>query len=483
MVPREVSAALVDETLICEASRLLENAPTGTAFSRSLGRDGYAQPMADVYWPVSVPERLMHLSSLLDTVLLYDHLYVLSCQLPPDASRLGLRQALLDLGVVRILETTEIADPVSDELGRFFTQVEHPDVYASQRLAPGETLRDILQAIFTGEESYEYPDAIGAEEVLECFRKEVEGLPLYPWLVERRGELHADPLDTLGSEILRWTAYMGSGVATYNASLLRTFAYWRVAAHQGIPFVPSLRRIPSYQILAGHIHKSAQERVYAAVADSFHTAVVEVYEESKVLPLYLPPAVTLFFDHLRRNGGDVPGAVERLRNDHQGLRKQLARLQRELSASNTLGEAREARRRFKAALEQLGTEFGEGPRGRIVQLIDIAPEVAKVAANPLDVGSFTDELVQRPAEWIRSWWVRRPLRSAFDLKDSLLKVKDYGPLLTDATGQSCTPAEMAAMFKRFVQLNRFFASARIPGAPQRRGARDEGDPPNAPAPG
>ncbi|WP_345666252.1 hypothetical protein [Streptomyces venetus] len=263
--------------------------------------------------------------------------------------------------------------------------------------------------------------------------------------------LQRDPLRTLGAEALRSIGYWSSGAIANGVSHLRTFIYWRTSAHLGIPFLPSIYRLPAYQLLTDHIRRTVQDRVYGIVADAFRTTVGEVYEDEEPMPLYLPPALALFLDHLRTHG-DIAAAVDDLRRRHRKLRRSLNALQHTLHSDSALGEARAARRRLNAALEALRSDLGPDDQaavGTVDQLLDIMPSVAKAATNPLDIGGYAEALAAHPANWIRSWWLRRPVRAALRLSTRLEDLSRYDRLLYEATGQYWDPRELDELHREY----------------------------------
>src|SRR5256885_651932 len=95
---------------------------------------------------MSVAERLIHLSMLLDTLLLYDHIYVLAAELPPDADNLNLRRILLDQGILRTIDTRHTAKLVATELGQFLMCARKSMPFHSR--VGGEYVADVVRLIF-----------------------------------------------------------------------------------------------------------------------------------------------------------------------------------------------------------------------------------------------------------------------------------------------------------------------------------------------
>ncbi|MFI6864356.1 hypothetical protein ACIBKZ_31440 [Streptomyces sp. NPDC050421] len=438
---------LIDQTMVCEASRLLEGVPAG--YRGHISDEDWRWHYDEghhINWLPSVEERLLHLSTLLDAILLYDQVYVLDSGKPADEASLTLRRVLFERGILTPLDTRTLALPVSNELTKFLANASADREEELWHTSPGYVGENI-RATLAHEQHH------GSDErrtFLSALRSEVEGSPIHSGsLFGHADELRADPLGTLGFELLRQIDRFDSGALIGGVSHLRTFVYWRTAAHLGLPFIPSLRRLPTYHLLTNHIRNSVQERVYSAVGEAFHCSVSEVYENEQPLPLYLPPALSLFLDHLRANG-NIASAIDDLRRSHRKLRRDLASFQHAMGGSATLRDARDAQRRLTAALTTLRAEAnGAPPHGAIDQVLDIVPAAVRAAANPLDVSGYSDTLVRRPAEWIRSWWVRRPIRSAFVLSDRLLGLSQYDQLLEAATGQRCTSEGIAWLHTRY----------------------------------
>ncbi|MDG9704795.1 hypothetical protein [Streptomyces sp. DH37] len=453
------SRVLIDQTTLCEAARLLDGTATPLPPPPPLGRLGGRPP--------GTAERLVHLSTLLDALLLYDEIHVLDAHLPADAEGLALRRVLLDRRVLRHVDTRPLAEGVSQELTGFLRDAgasrEPAGPGRRHRHASAEEVGDGVRRLLEHR-----PPEGEHEDLVQALHGDVEGDMAHWWIGERAAELRADPLRTLGAQTLRYIGYWSSGAIGGGVSHLRTFVYWRASARLRVPFLPSLHRLPVYHLMTEHVRRTVQDRVYEAVADAFRATVEEVYEEEEPLPLYLPPALALFLDHLRSHG-DIAAAVDDLRRRYRGLRRSLAGLQQGLDAGSTLGEVRAARRRLAAALEALRAEIGPDDRAgapdSVDRLVDIVPGVLKAAANPLDVGGYADALLARPADRIRSWWLRRPVRAALRLSTRLEDLGRYDRLLEEATGHRCGADEVEELRAGYgAALRLYGGDGRLPAA-------------------
>ncbi len=152
VMPLGRTPLLIDQTMLCEAARLLQ------APEQALDRD-------DHWWPPSIPERLFHLSTFLDALVLYDQLYVLPAELPPDAAQLALRNRLIDAGVVSPLDTHPIADAVSKELQEFLVGVGsfRPEVDRQKREVATE-IAQVTSRLLGSKDVNSRTDVDGASE-------------------------------------------------------------------------------------------------------------------------------------------------------------------------------------------------------------------------------------------------------------------------------------------------------------------------------
>ncbi len=224
---------------------------------------------------------------------------------------------------------------------------------------------------------------------------------------------------------------------------------------------PSSRRLPSYRAITRYVDRSLREQAYGAVAEAFRTTVQEVYETEATVPVYLPPGAAVFLDALRELRS-VPDALVAVRKRHQGLRVAFRRLQEDSAASRSLGELHRHRQRFAAVLEELRTP--EGATSAVLETsIELLPDVARAAANPLDVAGYGETLVRRPATWIQDWWRKRPYRLAFRLRDHLLEIENYQDLLYAATGVRISQEEIRA-YTELLEEEGHYPAARRPGS-------------------
>lgn len=385
--------------------------------------------------PVTQVERLGDLSALCDALLLYDKLYVLRCESWLDAGSLVLRNALSELGILEEVDTAAHSAVIAGELVKFL------------RAATGGAEYGLLADIGAVVQGFLNADDGSAEydrtaTMIDLFRDGVEGIIAVP-SAELAGP---DPLAAVARKVIADVQYFGSGSLFGAVSNIRTFVYWRLATHLELPMYPSARRLLSYQAITRHIDRSLRERAYAAVAEAFQTTVSEVYETDARPPIYLPPGAAIFLDIMREHRS-VTQSLLTMRARFQPLRDAFRKLQEDAATARTIGELHRHQQRFANVLEELRTPDGAGGAGLEIA-IDLLPEIARVAANPLDLSAYGDNLIRKPALWLQNWWRRRPYRLVFRLRERLLDIADYPRLLHDVTGVHISDQELREFVAR-----------------------------------
>jgi len=224
-----------------------------------------------------------------------------------------------------------------------------------------------------------------------------------------------------------------SGAAFEGASHLRTFVYWRISEHAGIPLYPSSRRIPQLDAFADHIRLSVAEKIYQVIAESFKEKIELVYEDEAEVPLFLPPSLSIFFD-LYRSSPDLPTAIDDFRSEFAGIRQDFQSLQVKLAKARTLQERIEVKRELSKVTESVKAHYQLNEDSFLETVLGFVPQVLNPLSNPADPSKYSKELLTKPVEWIKDWWRRRSLRHVFHLRKRLYQIAEYEQLASQVLG-------------------------------------------------
>jgi hypothetical protein len=480
---------LVDQTMICEASHIL-NPPAHTG--RSSEQSVYVLGAFDKEAPNV--ERLLHLSMLLDALALHEHLYVLKAELPADWQSLRLRRTLIDQGIVRELDAIPYLNQISQDFSGFFTKffeglfISPPGFFRPRESAAGfrrrvahnaharewvEKKRRLAKDVVSAVEAFlagkrwasvpEEPELTDIYFMAQFLAREQEGRGytyreskfksrsyLYGVSDSRQEELLSSPLPTLAAEMLESLAEFSSGSGARGVSLLRTFVYWRISEHARISFYPSCRRTPQIDLFTDHLRQAMAQKVYKRVAKAFKENIETVFADEAQLPLFLPPTVTIFLDFYQSTN-NLGEALELFRNEFAPLRKRLQIWENEILEAKTLRERLKVKENISRSLKALEARYVLRSDSALESVVSFAPEVLKPLANPWDPSQYSKELLAKPLNWIRTWWNSRPLRQVFRLRKRLQNIVEYENLANRVLGIEFNQQEREEFLKHYTK--------------------------------
>jgi hypothetical protein len=447
------SSAFIDQTMLCEAARLLQNAPLRPG-ETNVGR-------------------LVHLTTLFDSLALYDTLFVLRCELHQDTHALSLRQFLLETGVVQEFHEPLLFETVSGEVRDFLISFRsnifgrgvskkyggeiRSGVAASlvdaKAAEPGRARLSLIKDLDSRVSELDSHIATVGPHITRLLWDDWEDRCRYQWFRDKAEKFPGNPLAGLGSDLMEELVSWGTDTGDW-VSPLRTLIYWRLTDHLAVPLIPSWRRLPQYYSISNHVTRSTQGRVYKVVAKAFGAIVEEVQRDEAGVHVSLPPVAALFLDELR-SARDLRLAVDKIRDKFGPLRRSLSSLQEEMGAKGSIGDRLKAKRILQKVMSEIEIRYRIENSATIDQLIAYAPEVIKPLTKPLSPGSYSAALVRQPLDWVRKWWLRRPFRIVFNLRKTLLGIPDYDHLLEQAIGIELNNAELAdfqAHYDKYLNL-------------------------------
>ena len=449
----DANDVLIDQTMICEASRLLlksKNLPKADL------SDAYLGTMEDE--PSDV-ERLLHLSMLLDALALHEHLYVLKAELPVDATKLDMRNLLIDKGIIKELETVSYAEEICQDFRSFLDSLSSIGQVTSldelikfnqgtldkNPRGKAQTVDVIIKAVrlfLSGKGLGSFASGYSSEMMSYYLARERTGAQTLEMLSERnrkedfrfpRSELVDRPLYFLGDEMLNDLSSFESGHAGRAVSHLRTFIYWRISEHARIVLYPSCRRAAQIDLFTDYLRASISERVYHVVAQAFESTLEMVYADEAPVPLFLPPTLSIFLE-IYQSTSDLSRAIDEFRDQFGPMRQAFHKLENDLLNAKTLGERVEIKEKILQTLKSLASYYELKDEATLETVIAYAELAVKPLANPLDPSKYSKELLLKPLDWIKGWWRDRPLRTAFQLKKRLESIENYEQLASRVLG-------------------------------------------------
>lgn len=479
----DVNDVLVDQTMVCEAARLL-------ARHKTVPYPYFAADVSDGE-PADV-ERLLNLSTLLDGLALHEHLFVLDAERHADAEELELKNLLAGKGILRELETASYAEKIASDLRPFLASLVDiarigslDDLLAFHRGGAArtsgkrddvETITQAVKMFLSGKQAASSAGgdlAIAMSRDLARHRTGMNTLTLLAGTREgeerprfARSDLVDRPFYVLGKEMLGDLGALHSGRAGRGVSLLRTFIYRQVAEEARVVLYPSWRRAAQLELLTDHLRAGIAEEVYRVVARAFETDVETVYADEEPVPLFLPPTLAVFLD-VFQSTRDLAKTIDAFRAEFAPLRRGLRDLETKSLRANTIAERIEIKQQIVATLASLASHY-EGRQDATLETVISYGEIAlKPFANPLDPGKYSKELLLRPLGWIKKWWRDRPLRAAFDLRKRLHGIEEYEGLAGRALGLELDQEDKERFYSSYDAYLALYERKRKPAAQSR----------------
>lgn len=455
------TTVLVDQTMLCEAARLLAGRPAGGPSLERPGASGLG-----LFLEGAVPtnaERLLHLSMLLDALLLFDRVLVLQGEVPPDTDSLEFYCRLIEGGAVELADPAPFADEVAMELRDFLEATEmYGRLHAgasTRRLGLSRSLAELVREYLRPSPGPTSSDYSHDPRLLETLHGQVEGHDdLYSFSPEHqtmyRLDLADNALATVGANVSGNLHVAITGDPLVGVSHLRTLIYWRVSERLEVPFLPSCRRLPPLDLIHSQLWRSVPIEIGRCVSEAFGATVDEVFEDVRPKPVLAPPFLALFLSEMRLVR-DPWKCLEGLRQEFAPLRAAIRELDAKLRNAGSIKERLEAKAHAKLVLDSLGGHHEGRESFSLAEVLGYAPDVIKPLSDPLDPESYDLGLLTKSAKWVRAWWTRRPFRIAYQIRDRLHAIESYGSLISDSIGVDVDAREarrFASYYDEFLSL-------------------------------
>ncbi len=243
--------------------------------------------------------------------------------------------------------------------------------------------------------------------------------------------------------------------------LMRSNWYLVMATANGLDYFPDFDRVPFVSTVIHAMYRSLPAQLYARVAEALGAGAASpgnvVSEWTLNVNLPIPPVTALVLGRARRLK-DIPEAVLEVREEFTGYRRHFASFKEDLQSADTLKD----RRRLQAKYEEL-LQNASGPRHEVVsatEVLNLAENVVKVAAAPQLPTSYSASLLSQPLQWLRRWWLRRPLAVLYRLDGKLPRLSEYRMLTEKLWGTRMSDDVLDQYARHAHQIERLLAAPR-----------------------
>jgi hypothetical protein len=172
-----------------------------------------------------------------------------------------------------------------------------------------------------------------------------------------------------------------------------------------IPFYPDVSRIPIVTHITHHLQESLAQEAAPFIAQAFYLTPQELQLSVHPFAFSIPPLTMLV---LERAGSpqEVGAAILDVRRQFRDMREQIGAYQLAIASAKTLHDLESARQVLCQSADRLAQDFLQPDRGRIQEITNYYQR-ALYGNRSLAPLSYRDEVLFKPPEWLRQWWLRR----------------------------------------------------------------------------
>jgi len=225
--------------------------------------------------------------------------------------------------------------------------------------------------------------------------------------------------------------------------LFRTIVYLCSADYDKLTFYPDYVRIPYVSSCVQRLYSNLSREVYERIAEIFGAKIEEIFDEIPGTNLSIPPFLYMVLERVVK-GAKFFEAMLEVRSQFESTRNHLNEIDSRIRTARTLIEKRKALKQKKELLIAIAKKYGSEEHLQLKEFISLAQDMAKVSVKPLDPGAYNTSLLVKPYEWIREWWLTRPMAHVLDAVQRLERLPELFDLIHKGLGYSISSEDIKA---------------------------------------
>lgn len=243
--------------------------------------------------------------------------------------------------------------------------------------------------------------------------------------------------------------------------LTRSNWYLIMATANGLDYFPDFDRVPFVSSVIQQMYRSLPAQLYARVAESLDVAVTGrgtlVAEWTLDFTLPIPPVTALVLSR-SRTVDEIPERLLEVRAEFAAYRAHFRAFKQDLQTAETLDERRRLERRYEELLR-----LASGPDHDVAtaaEVLSFAEKAVRVAAAPQLPTSYSASLISQPLEWLRRWWLQRPLAVLFRLDGKVPRLPEYRSMIARLWGAEVQEDLIDQYSRHAAQIERLMEGSR-----------------------
>ena len=392
---------------------------------------------------------LFDLSALIEAVVLHEHLLFLGTASQFDLASLPLGRLLAAEGIIQGFVPPVSVQEIQDDIFRLFGI---PDAYDKVSASPLFTRSAAASVLpYYGDYDFFSPNPIATMNAeLDLAAK----LPPFGRSLTA-GETLAKTLPHYCFSLVEmWAGSNAWARRPAQAFLVRTLVYWLVTDRMKIPFYPDVSRIPIVIHITHHLQASLAQEAAPYIAQAFFLTPQELQLSIHPFSFSIPPLTQLVLEKASSRE-DFGAALLHVRQRFRDLRQQIGAYQAAIASAKTLQDLEAARLALRQVAGRHAQEFAQPDRGRIQEITNYYQR-ALYGNRSLAPLSYRDEVLFKPPEWLRQWWLRRNAIHICDISQELEALECLAPAARRLFAGGLGLDDLAAYRKFAVSLDALY---------------------------
>lgn len=216
----------------------------------------------------------------------------------------------------------------------------------------------------------------------------------------------------------------------------RSLGYLAVAAANGIDYFPDYDRVPFTAAFIRGMYRSLPVQLYQRISEAIGQRVDEeglISEWTAHVTLAIPAASAIVL-HRADSLSEIPRRILEVRAEFSGYRHHFGNFKARLQEADTIDQRAKLMRTYAALLQE-----ASGAGSEIVsvgEVLNFTETILRAGVAPQLPTSYAASLITQPTEWLRRWWMRRPLAVLFRLDGKLPRISEYRQLIPKLWGDA-----------------------------------------------
>jgi hypothetical protein len=182
------------------------------------------------------------------------------------------------------------------------------------------------------------------------------------------------------------------------------------------------------------MYNSLPKELYQKVSNCLELDINKIDLSTKSTTFPIPPFTAIVLNEAR-SLDEIPFTLLDLRHDFASLRIKLSEVDNVLKNLSSVDEMLKALDKKRSLLEQVSEDYKDKEIISFKEGLNYSMKLVAPAINPTDPTSFSTAILSQPIEWIKNWWLRRPIYPLFRVDKKVRKMSQYSRLISKHWGE------------------------------------------------